>query len=248
MTVFKVGQLAARVGLTVRTLHHYDEIGLLTPSQRTRAGHRLYGAEDVRRLQRIASLRHRGLPLDEIRRCLEHPEYSLDRVLELQMERIDEQLRHQASLRKLIERLRARLASAENVSVEELIESIEVSLRYETYYSADQLARLEARREEVGSERMEAVQEEWTDLFADFARALDDGLDPDSPEVKLLARRASSLIEEFTGGDPGITRSLDNLYRAEGGPDVMLRHGIEMPDGLWEYMGKARDALTADAS
>lgn len=50
MMNMKVGALARRTGLTVRTLHHYDEIGLLRPTQRTTAGHRLYGDEEVRRL------------------------------------------------------------------------------------------------------------------------------------------------------------------------------------------------------
>ncbi len=82
----KVGALAKRTGLTVRTLHHYDEIGLLSPSRRTRSGHRLYGDEELSRLQQIASLKHLGLPLEEIRECLTRSEYSLERVLDLQIE------------------------------------------------------------------------------------------------------------------------------------------------------------------
>ena len=82
----KVGELADRTGLSVRTLHHYDQIGLLAPEGRTRAGHRIYGLAQVRRLQQIASFRHLGLSLEEIRECLERPEYSLDRVLALQVE------------------------------------------------------------------------------------------------------------------------------------------------------------------
>lgn len=53
----KVGQLAKRTGLTVRTLHHYEDVGLLTPSARTESGHRLYGTREVIRLQQIVSLR-----------------------------------------------------------------------------------------------------------------------------------------------------------------------------------------------
>jgi DNA-binding transcriptional MerR regulator len=84
-TTMKVGTLAKRTGLTVRTLHHYDEIGLLSPSHRTQSGHRLYGEEEFSRLQQIASLKHLGLPLEEIRECLTRPEYSLERVLNLQI-------------------------------------------------------------------------------------------------------------------------------------------------------------------
>ena len=56
----KVGDLARRTGLTVRTLHHYDEIGLLKPSLHTESGHRLYTGRDVARLQQVLSLRQLG--------------------------------------------------------------------------------------------------------------------------------------------------------------------------------------------
>ena len=59
----KVGELARSSGVSVRTLHYYDEIGLLRPSQQTATGHRLYSRADVVRLQQIRSLRSLGLPL-----------------------------------------------------------------------------------------------------------------------------------------------------------------------------------------
>ncbi|HEX2290816.1 MAG TPA: MerR family transcriptional regulator [Pseudonocardiaceae bacterium] len=63
---WKVGQLARLAGLTVRTLHHYDQVGLLSPSARTPSGHRLYGEPDVHRLYRIVALRELGLSLEVI--------------------------------------------------------------------------------------------------------------------------------------------------------------------------------------
>ncbi|MCH7995122.1 MAG: MerR family transcriptional regulator, partial [Planctomycetes bacterium] len=65
--LWKVGELATQTGVSVRTLHDYDEIGLLSPSQRTGSGHRLYGADDVVRLQQIKSCRQLGFSLAEIR-------------------------------------------------------------------------------------------------------------------------------------------------------------------------------------
>ena len=64
--MLKVGELAARAGLTVRTLHHYDSIGLLSPSARTDAGYRLYDRDDVARLQQIQALRAFGMALADI--------------------------------------------------------------------------------------------------------------------------------------------------------------------------------------
>jgi DNA-binding transcriptional MerR regulator len=72
----KVGELARATGLTVRTLHHYDAIGLLTPSGRTSGGHRRYDESDVARLYRICLLRRLGVPLEQIGRTLEDPAWS----------------------------------------------------------------------------------------------------------------------------------------------------------------------------
>ena len=84
----KVGELAKQTGLSVRTLHHYDAIGLLVPSHRTAAGHRLYTAVDVARLQQVVSLRQLGLSLDEVRGCLDRGDPAPLAVLEQHMRRI----------------------------------------------------------------------------------------------------------------------------------------------------------------
>jgi DNA-binding transcriptional MerR regulator len=74
---WKVGALAKATGLTVRALHHYDHIGLPSPSMRTTAGHRLYTADDVARLYRIRLLRSLGFPLEQISSVLEDPGWQL---------------------------------------------------------------------------------------------------------------------------------------------------------------------------
>ena len=72
----KVGELAKQTGLTIRTLHHYDEISLLKPSLHTAAGHRLYTAADIARLQQVLSLRQLGFSLEQVRDCLDRPGFS----------------------------------------------------------------------------------------------------------------------------------------------------------------------------
>jgi DNA-binding transcriptional MerR regulator len=71
--VWKVGELARSTGLTVRTLHHYDQVGLVQPSGRTVAGHRLYDAGDVQRLYQVVALRALGLSLEAVRAVLAGP-------------------------------------------------------------------------------------------------------------------------------------------------------------------------------
>ena len=239
----KVGTLAAQTGLTIRTLHHYDEIGLLRPA-RNAAGHRVYGATEVSRLQQIASLRHLGISLEEIRRCIDQPRYALDSVLALQEDRIDQQIGRQQQMRALIGQLRERLASGEGASIEELTRTIAVTVNTEKYFTEEQRKALADQRRAVGDERIEEVQREWTDLFASFAAAMAKGVDPSAPEVQHLARRSAELVREFTGGDRGVAASLGKMYRDEGGPTVLSQHGMELPDGLWEYMGRAGKSLT----
>ena len=100
----KVGELAKRTGLTVRTLHHYDEIGLLRPSLHTESGHRLYTAGDVARLQQVLSLRQLGFALEEVRDCLDRPGFSPLEVIRLHVARLRDRIARQ---RKLCERLEA---------------------------------------------------------------------------------------------------------------------------------------------
>src|SRR5262245_61621972 len=98
----KVGELARRTGLTIRTLHHYDEIGLLKPSQHTESGHRLYAERDIARLHQVVSLRQLGFSLEEIRDCLDRRQFSPLALIRQQVERLREQIELQ---RKLCERL-----------------------------------------------------------------------------------------------------------------------------------------------
>src|SRR5438105_7185166 len=112
----KVGELAKRTGLTVRTLHHYDEIGLLRPSLHTEAGHRLYTAADVARLQRVLSLRQLGFSLEEVRDCLTRPGFSPLEVICLHVTRLREQIALQRELCERLEVLAGCFRAAEEVS------------------------------------------------------------------------------------------------------------------------------------
>lgn len=91
-TVRRVGELAAATGLTVRTLHYYEEIGLLVASHRSDSGHRLYGGDDVQRLYQICLLRRLGLPLGEITRALDDPAWDLHTAMARHLADLDERL------------------------------------------------------------------------------------------------------------------------------------------------------------
>src|SRR5436190_18831190 len=116
----KVGELARRTGLTVRTLHHYDEIGLLKPSLHTEAGHRLYTDGDVSRLQQVVSLRQLGFSLEEVRDCLNRPGFSPLEVVDLHLRRLSEQIVLQQQLCERLEAIAVRLREAGEVTAEDI--------------------------------------------------------------------------------------------------------------------------------
>ena len=107
MTTWTVGQVADLFGVTVRTLHHYDEIGLLVPSERSRAGYRLYTDEDLTRLQQVVVYRRLELPLDEIATLLDGGEDAADhlrRQRDAVMHRLDELTELVAAIDRALER------------------------------------------------------------------------------------------------------------------------------------------------
>src|SRR5271165_5215608 len=108
-TLWKVGELAGRTGVSVRALHYYDEIGLLRPSHRTGSGHRLYDAADVASLQQIRSLQQLGFSLEQVRECLQRSDFSPLQVIQLQLDRLREQIEQQQRLFQRLERIAARL-------------------------------------------------------------------------------------------------------------------------------------------
>lgn len=101
----RIGELAAAAGVTVRTLHHYEQIGLLVASTRTASGHRRYDADDVERLYRIVVLRRLGLPLQAIADALDDPAWDLHAAMTRHIAELDRRLDAIARLRGQVARL-----------------------------------------------------------------------------------------------------------------------------------------------
>jgi DNA-binding transcriptional MerR regulator len=236
MRTWKVGELAKQTGMTVRTLHHYDEIGLLSPSHRTAAGHRLYTEGDVARLQQVASLRSLGFPLDEIRDVLNQQRLSPLEIVRMHAQRMREQVKTQLRLVERLDALAAGLSQVEDVSAEQLIATIEEINMFEKYYTPEQMDYLAQRREQVGEARIKEVEAEWPRLMAQVQAEMDAGTDPCDPRVQELAGRWKGLVEEFTGGNEGIRQSLGNLYQNE--DDVRGMNMASMRP-MMDYVGRA---------
>ena len=240
---WKVGELARRTGLTVRTLHHYDAIGLLSPSGRTGSahgsGHRLYTAADLARLHQILCLRQLGFGLEQIREYMSRGDYDPREVVRLHLAEVRRKAAELAELGDRIQGLYALLDRADAVSPETFLQTIEAVTMVEKYYTPEQLKQLEERKAQVGDARIQEVQAEWPRLMAEVQAAMDAGVPATDPKAQEFARRWFGLVSEFTGGDPGIFRSLRKMYQTE---DMVAGMDVKGMRPMQEYIEQARVA------
>jgi DNA-binding transcriptional MerR regulator len=231
-----VGHLAQATGLTVRTLHHWDEIGLLRPAERSGAGHRRYSPEDVQRLYRILALRRLGRSLEDVSAALAAEGPDLRAAVETHLARVEAQLATQRELRR---RLRGILDAFDRLggpSTDQIIDAIEVMTMSERYYTSEQREQLAARADALGEERLREYEREWGELIAAFERERAAVTDPTDPRLRPLAEKWRELIQAFTGGDAGIHASLNRMYEEEG--VERASRGAVSPE-LWEYARRA---------
>lgn len=109
----------------------------------------------------------------------------------------------------------------------------------EGYYTPERRARLAERRRRFGYEAIERAERDWAELTAEVEREYEAGTRPSDPRVQELASRWRALVEQFTGGDPGIRASLERMYREEG--VERASRGMVKPE-LMEYVGRAMAA------
>jgi MerR family transcriptional regulator, thiopeptide resistance regulator len=231
--MWKIGELARRTGLTVRTLHHYDEIGLLSPVERSGGGHRVYGEADVQRLYRIVSLRSLGFPLEAIAAALDADGFDARAAVEDHLARLEAQMEQQRELQENLRRLLERLGT------DDFLTTIEEMTMRERYYTPEQLKELEQRRQAIGEEAIRDVEREWAEIFATLRAEMDAGTDPADPKLRPLAERGQELVAMFTGGDPGITKALKQMWENEDPEKVS--HGMVDAE-VMAYYGRVQAA------
>jgi DNA-binding transcriptional MerR regulator len=237
-------QFAELAGVTVRTLHHYDRLGLLK-ARRTEAGYRVYRESDLERLEQIVALKFVGLPLKRIKTLLDRDNLELAEALPRQRLVLEEK-------RKLIDRAICAIQDAERTLatgqrpdaaiLKKIIEVIEMQDNpnwSEKYYSEEARAKIEEKKKEWNPELQEQVSKQWTELFRDVEAAL--GEDPGGAEAQALAARWKKLVEGFTGGDPEVAKGLGELWKDKanwpaGAKEQMKPYGNPK---VWEFIQKA---------
>lgn len=212
-----VGELARRCGMTVRTLHHYDAIGLLQPASRSGAGYRLYAREDIERLHRIQALRQLGLSLTDIGTALSGPQQPLADVVDRQIAQIDRELTEAANLRERLVYLRAQLANGQSPDLADWLDTLELMTMYEKYFSPEELKALPLHRDPD-------VPTQWNALVGEVQAAMDRGATPDSPQAHALALQWMEMVQRGTGNNPTFLTRLKSMLDNE--PAMRQRNGI----------------------
>lgn len=226
----KVGELARHTGLTVRTLHHYDEIGLLKPSGRSEAGYRQYSRADVARLHGIQALRQLGLGLTDIAEVLDGAAMTPGAVIAQQMAALDQEIAQATELRGRLGLLRDGLIAGTDPGMSDWLDTLALMTTFGKYFNAGELKRI------FGNWRL--IEPEWLPLMARVRDAMDRKLPFDAPELQPLASRWMALMLHWMEGDLDLLERWGAMYDQEPGA-----HGRNHapPGDMIEYMRHAID-------
>lgn len=214
---YTVHQLAHLAGVSVRTLHHYDQIGLLHPTARTPVGYRLYARADLLRLQQILFFKELDLPLQEIKAVLDDPGFDTiqalrthRRMIEQRSQRLSMLLRTiDKTIHTLTEETMTPLTDAElyeGFSQEQIDEyTSEASQRW-----PDQYAESNRRVRNMSREQWQAIKQEGDAVTRGLAALM--GSDPAGAEVQALVARHYAWVAQFWTPNAEAYLGLGRMY------------------------------------
>jgi len=226
--LLKVGELAKRTGLTIRTLHHYDELGLLKPSHRSDAGYRLYDRDDLVRLHQIQALKQLGLGLVGIGETLASDGMALPNLITQQLAALDEEAEKIVRLRAQLTKLKAMMDRGDKPEMADWLTTLEYMTMYDKYFTPEELKSLENHRQNASSD----LDIRWTELVKAMRALFDRCVSPAEPEAQQRVAEWTALAEETTGNDPRLLFKLDAMTRREA--SVQAQTGID--EGLLNYV------------
>ena|SRR5690242_873160 len=244
--MYKVREFAGKAGVTVRTLHHYDRLGLLKPSGRNSAGYRLYRDSDLARLQQIVTLKFIGLSLKEIKALLDGNDLDLRQTLRLQRQLLEAKRLQVGLAIQAIDEAEQSLQSEDTPNLAALRKIIHVMERQNNmewakkYYSQEAQTKIAEKAANFTPEMQAAVTEKWNQLFRDIEAAIHNHEDPTSTNARALAERWSNLVRGFTGGDPEVQKGLKKLYADQSNWPSNFQKPFT--DEVWAFVKKAMAA------
>jgi len=213
---YQVREFANMAGVTVRTLQYYDRIGVLEPSDKTDANHRLYARRDLLKLQQILTLKQLGFTLKEIKQMIHHPDYDLRGALESQKQALDAQIKQLQEVSEAMEHALDVLDTTDTwdwESVQYIIQGT-VDRQYlnwiRRYFSDEQIEQFARRSKDVSPETLQQSHRQWQSIAVRIRE--NQHLPPHHPTLQSIAKEADDLIQQFTQGDEQIIQSLNRMY------------------------------------
>lgn len=244
-----VGVLARLAGVTVRTLHHYDAIGLLSPRRRSAKGYRLYGADDLLRLQQILIRRELGMSLEQIRRALDEPDFDLRATLleqraelEARRERAEQMLRSIDAALAALERGDEEQEATMNFR--ELFDGFDPAdyeqEAKERWGDTDAYAESARRTKKYTADDWNAIKTEADEINREFARLFTEGAPSDGEAARACAERHRLHIDRwFYPCSPKMHVGLGQMYVAD---ERFAAHYEKYAEGLAAYIAAAIEA------
>ena len=253
---YKVKDVALMTSVSVRTLHYYDEIGLLTPSDRTGGGYRLYAEDDLLRLQQILIGRSIGLSLEEIRRSLDDPAFDYARSLRKQRETLVEKLAETHGMIAAIDATLSALETEGEAGRAALKSGVDFKAIFAGFDPGDHADETEARwgesdayaqsarrTQNYAEADWRAIKEELDAIWSDAAAAMKARKAPDSAEaLAIIERHRRHVCRWFYDLTPAAHVQLADMWES----DERFRKNIDKHgDGLTAWLAPAVRAAAA---
>ena len=203
----KIGELATRCGLSIRTLHHYDAIGLLRPTERTAGGARLYGWHDFRRLHRILALKQMGYGLTDIHDVLDNASIDPLTILDRQAQLLDAQARRAKALSATLEDVARRLATGADADAADWLSLLELTALYDQHLSDDEVLALRS----PAASTSQAIEADRRQLVLEVAQCMRENVSPSGRQARELAWRWVDMVVTLTSNNAALAGKLRRL-------------------------------------
>ncbi|MBZ5789296.1 SAM-dependent methyltransferase [Burkholderia contaminans] len=238
----KIGDLAKKAGLSVRALHHYDAIGLLSPSQRTDGGARLYGRDDLIRLHRIEALKRFGYSLPDIKASLDGQlAGSPLQLLQRQIAELDAQASRAQRLSRHLQYIVDMIAAGDETTATDWLNALELMNMIQKHLDDDELDALLAS----GPDTIAPTDPSWAALIEDVRVARQQALPADSEAAQALAWRWIRFVVRMTRNDPTLATKLMMMQLDEPRAAQIVGITAEMLAWIDEAFTHARCSLLA---
>jgi len=227
----KIGELAQITGVTVRTLHYYDEIDLLKPAKITEQGHRLYDIKNLTTLYLIISLKEMGLKLNEIRKLIYDRSIDVQKFVEIQITKVQEEIaQKQLFLRRLL-KLKHELEERDNIAIDDVKELVPfIHSSADQYLTKEQFEKI---KKNLAKDQAKSKREaNWFRFIAKLEYCYKNNL----PKTDVNARECINFWQEFMnktiGNDEKLKDSIFSFHASLG--NTQFRYGLR--NELYQYL------------